>query len=94
VLHIVELRPYSDQNRSFRGRAAITLPPPLADNISNLASAANCSLVSPIALLARSFASPSLTSPLVSAPPPLGYGGEDRGHIFEPSKVGRGLRAK
>jgi hypothetical protein len=55
--HIVELRPYSHRNPSFRGRAAIAPPPPLAGDISDRASAANRSLVSPIALPARLFAS-------------------------------------
>jgi hypothetical protein len=94
VPHIVELRPYSHQNPSFRGRAAIAPPPPLAGGISGRASAANRSLVSPIALLDRLFASPSLTFPPPSAPPPSGYGGEGRGHNCEPLKVGRGLRTK
>jgi hypothetical protein len=86
--------PSSYQNLSFRGHAATAPPPPLAGDISGWASAANRSLVSPIALLALLFASPSLTSPPVSAPPPSGYGGEGRGHKCELSKVGRGLRAK
>jgi hypothetical protein len=87
--HIVELRPSSHWNPSFRGRAATAPPPPLAGDISGRDSAANRSLVSPIALLARLFASPSLTSPPASAPPPSGYSGEGRGHKYELSKVGR-----
>jgi hypothetical protein len=67
--HIVELCPFSRLNPSFRSRAATTPPPLLAGGISSRVFAANPSLLSPIALLARLLASPSLTSPPASAPP-------------------------
>jgi hypothetical protein len=87
VLHIVELRSSSRRNPSFCGRAATAPPSPLAGGISGRVFAANPSLVSPITLLARLFASPSLTSQPASAPPPSGYGVGNRGYTCELSKV-------
>jgi hypothetical protein len=70
--HIAEIRHSSHWSLSFRSNAATAPPPPLTGDISSRASAGNRSLVRPITLLARLFASPRLTSPPVSAPPPSG----------------------
>jgi hypothetical protein len=60
-------------------RSARASPSAITGSFPGRASDTNRPLVSPIALLARLFASPCLTSPPASAPPPSGYGGEVEG---------------
>jgi hypothetical protein len=62
-------------------------PPPLTGDLPGRTSTTNRSRVRPIALPARLFASPSLTSRPASTPPLSGYGVGNRGHICEDLKI-------